>query len=538
MPGIFKVLPNLYFAPEVSNLLEDNESVDALSLGRMDGEALKYSVHHYAGAHGEAFGPFALDEIAFFCRQLKARLADRKGRDVRPLYLTTASGDSAAHTNANVMLGAYLVLCENWSVEAITNCLGVQEAARKFPCSWGKRNCHASTWVMTVKCCWEGLHMALRHGWVGFECLKDDTASKQYRDMLAIYDAAWIVPGEVLVTADPVTTALDPNPETFSHVWAATDEAPAPQALEPVEVAIVEDPFPENNSDAPNASPLSTIDDLLASRRMLTAVDAFLELGSPSSVRQRGGNPVKLTKVQGDLNDLREASNREKLKRLEGDISDVSGKDEETVSTECSECASNGSVETVCKEFTQSPTAGLQLKNSISFANFAQECGVTFVIRTNFSNEHGMPSPSYDEKKWIDLGIKHADLRYADKNGGLPDSAAVVGLMRADRSIKNQGPGAMLIHCKGGFGRSVVLACCLVIYRHDVPGSALLGWVRIARPGAVTNILQEKFLMSLRGRSDVISLAGKSGNRSELKEILKEAGYTRDQKGTAGCIVQ
>jgi hypothetical protein len=386
--------------------------------------------------------------------------------------LTTTPRDVAAHTNASVMLGAYLILCENWSVESIIDCLGIQEADRKFPCSWAKQDGHASTWIMTVKCCWEGLHTAWQHGWIDSQCLYDDTASKQYRNMLAIYDAAWIVPAAILVAADPVTTAEDPNPETFSEVWSL----PSPN----------ESPPPELAHDAPshlNVSP--------------------------------------------------------KTMRPKGDEAEVNDGENETESTECSECESVGSVETVCKDFTPAPSAlSLTLKNNIAFANFAQDCGVTCVIRTNFSNEPGMPRPSYNAKNWSQLGIRHENIRYVDKNGGLPDAASIASLLLADQRVRNENPGAMLIHCKGGFGRSVVLACCLAIYRHDVPGSALLGWTRIARPGAVTNAHQEKFLMSLQGRSDVTSLAAKSGNlSSELRQLLDGAAGAR-KKTPSCCTMQ
>jgi hypothetical protein len=406
---------------------------------------------------------------------LKSRLTVSNSGEVGPLYLTTAAGDAAAHTNASVMLGAYLVLCEEWSVEAIIDCLGIHEAARKFPCSWGKPDSKENTWIMTVKCCWEGLHMAWRHGWIDAQCLNDAAASRQYRDILAIYDAAWIVPSEILVTADPVTTAEDPNPETFSEVWSPS---PSPHESPPVP--------PELPHDHDNATSL---------------LKGF----------------IKTTRAKGDI----------------AEISD------ETESTDCSECASVGSVETVCKDFTPAPSAvSLFLKNTVAFANFAQDCGVTFVIRTNFSNEPGMPRPSYNAKNWSQLGIRHANIRYVDKNGGLPDAASIASLLLADQCMRNENPGAILIHCKGGFGRSVVLACCLAIYRHDVPGSALLGWARIARPGAVTNVHQEKFLMSLQGRSDVISLAAKSGNQSqELRQLLDGAAGAR-KKSPSCCTMQ
>ena len=64
------------------------------------------------------------------------------------------------------------------------------------------------------------------------------------------------------------------------------------------------------------------------------------------------------------------------------------------------------------------------------------------------------------------------------------------------------------MHGKGGFGQSVMLACGLAVERLGVPGRALLGWVRVARPGAVTTREQELFLVGLEGRKAMRRAAG------------------------------
>eukprot|EP00972_Heterocapsa_arctica_P115713 16449330-Heterocapsa_arctica.AAC.1 len=51
-----------------------------------------------------------------------------------------------------------------------------------------------------------------------------------------------------------------------------------------------------------------------------------------------------------------------------------------------------------------------------------------------------------------------------------------------DHGASDDARKAVLVHCKGGFGRSVVFACCLLIWEHDIPGRQLLGWVRVVRP--------------------------------------------------------
>jgi hypothetical protein len=315
--------------------------------------------------------------------------------------------------------------------------------------------------------------MAWQQGWVDPQFLCDDIVSSKYRNMIAIYDAAWIVPGKILVAADPVTTEADPNPETFSEIWHSSNELASPR------------PSPKLSHSSPRPS-------------------------LPCLVSGR-------------------------IKYSQGDLDEPKYEDQETASTNCSECGSLGSVETVCKDFATTQSTCLQLNKSVAFAEFAQECGVKLVIRTNYSNEPGMPQPSYDARKWSEFDIKHENIRYVDKHGGLPDAGSVASLLLADSCMNNESLGAVLVHCKGGFGRSVVLACCLAIYRYDVPGSVLLGWARIARPGAVTTVQQEQFLMSLRGRADVLSFAAKSGSQSE---IFQGQGYAPKTKCMAGCMVQ
>mmetsp|Transcript_68343 Transcript_68343/g.184632 ORF Transcript_68343/g.184632 Transcript_68343/m.184632 type:complete len:124 (-) Transcript_68343:196-567(-) len=87
--------------------------------------------------------------------------------------------------------------------------------------------------------------------------------------------------------------------------------------------------------------------------------------------------------------------------------------------------------------------------------------------------------------------------------GAVPPDVSVRGFISVARDMNTEEGSAILVHCKGGFGRSVFLACILVIYRYNVSGRGLLGWVRIARPGAITTPEQEAVLLSLSGRVDL-----------------------------------
>lgn len=55
----------------------------------------------------------------------------------------------------------------------------------------------------------------------------------------------------------------------------------------------------------------------------------------------------------------------------------------------------------------------------------------------------------------------------------------------------------LLVHCRGGLGRSGVVACRLLIEKGETPEAALRR-VRAARPGAVENARQEAYVLALR----------------------------------------
>jgi hypothetical protein len=459
-----EVLPSLLlWAPELPDVAIDSTTsyVDALELCNCDGQPKGYYVHHYAsvvGVCGQAFGPLALDQVYRFCRRLKKQLASHRCGG-GPLCLTTAE-DEEAHTNCSVLLGAYLILVEDWSSQRVADVLGSMESRRKFACSWAKPNIKESSWLMTVAFCWDGLEVAKEQGWIDTDGLNDDDLLDQfcagYRTMVATYDAAWIVPGKVLVSADPVTTLHDPNPETFVEIFASKDKTETDELL------------------ADDLSPVST-----ASTEH-ERVQFEIDLWSPTSHGQM----------------------------------------------------SQTSVITVNKDYVQNSlwmvVPSSATNKSSPYSTFLRDCGVSLVIRANFVDEPGMPRPSYDAAKWKEFDIDHENIQFEDKSGGLPTASSVASLLEADMS--NGDRGSVLIHCKGGFGRSIVLSCCLIIYNYNVPGSALLGWCRIARPGAITTRQQELFLLSMHGRADVLKFTGKLRN--------KDAAAIDGTRVSCGCAVQ
>jgi len=88
-------------------------------------------------------------------------------------------------------------------------------------------------------------------------------------------------------------------------------------------------------------------------------------------------------------------------------------------------------------------------------------------------------------------GIRTWQLPVVD--GGVPeDTDRVVQLVRGTVAVLGAGEN-VVVHCRGGLGRSgLFAACCLVALGH-APRAAI-GIVRAARPGAVENLVQERFI--------------------------------------------
>jgi hypothetical protein len=448
--------------------------VSALELcGELGG---KYQVFHYTKTClGRAFGPLGIHQTLAFCANLRKALAKAKAKGLG-CELRTMPGEEDAHTNTTVMIGAYLILGCGWSVHRVVEALGAAEAQRKFVCSWARADKPEGFRLMDVADCWEGLELARKHGWLSEDLITDDVKlsiwSSTYRRMLTSYDACWLVPGSLLVSADPTTTAFDPNPATFSAVFPdLADGHPCYNA---------------KSSKSGNAGGLDSVMDFLVPgvTPPKDRSQAMLVAGSTSKASSRTNTPPAVNSPARPYDD---------------DNDDVCSTD-----TVCKDYIhGGGTAGEAAVLFRGSVTGELQTTGKPeAFVSFLQDCKVSLVIRMNYANEPGMRK-EYDGPAMLAYGIQHADVSVDDHHGGLPERQSIeAAIETADDFMRKEGE-AVLLHCKGGFGRSVVMACCLLIHRLNVPGAALLGWVRLCRPGAVTTPKQEQFLRMMRGREDL-----------------------------------
>jgi len=421
----------------------------------------RYEVCHYArGSLGGCTGPPAIDQTLWFCHELHVRLQG-EGKPVFVEY------EPEQRKNVAVVVGAYLVLGRGWSAREVRGALP-EDAGLVLPCSWAHPEDLATSHGaprMTVQDCWEGVQMARDMGWLRSEMVEDGVvaslAASKFWKTSCEYDGAWLVPGAVFVMADPMTTIQDPNPATCAAFCRerGADRVPEADSLDKFRM------LSQDSSLSPQRSPSCPGEALVGE-----SADGLPEVCLSAAA------------VERDCHELEDG------------------------------LLSLASVHTVCKAYGSglARAKGCDLwPDARPYVDFLLEEGIRTVVRLNSPDEPGLAEigGSYDAGLLAEFGIGHADIPVSDSKdtgrGGVPPRGAIRRFLSLTRHVGLEDGAAMIVHCKGGFGRSVFLACLQVIYRYDVPGCGLLGWARMARPGAITTPEQEAVLRSLSGRGDL-----------------------------------
>mmetsp|Transcript_148581 Transcript_148581/g.413961 ORF Transcript_148581/g.413961 Transcript_148581/m.413961 type:complete len:404 (-) Transcript_148581:129-1340(-) len=111
------------------------------------------------------------------------------------------------------------------------------------------------------------------------------------------------------------------------------------------------------------------------------------------------------------------------------------------------------------------------------------DAGIRLVIRLN--------RKMYDKRRFIDHGIKHVDLYFAD---GTCPSRDIIGKFL---HIAENERGPLAIHCKAGLGRTGTLIGLYAMKHLRFPARAFIGWNRICRPGSILGP-QQQFLVDMQ----------------------------------------
>lgn len=450
----------------------------------------RYEVCHFQRRDlGAAMGPLAMDQTLWFAHELHLRLQDET-------TFVVVEYAREERRNAAALVGAYLVLALGWSAKDVCQAMS-DDSRMKFPCSWihpSELNTPQGAPRMYVKDCWEGVQMARELGWLQSSLVEDGVktslAATKFWKTSVEYDGAWLVPGRVLVMADPVTTIVDPDPSTCRS-WTSA---------ELLKKESVEDELWEPLTPRPGAPLMPGVPD------------------APLS-------PVPFLVPEGEE---KKQSSKEYLSSSQSTRVDSEGS--QGCDAACDADDDNDSVFTVCKDYTRStplPNHGSAelWPEPKPMAEFLNDEGVSAVVRANTSTEPGLVEigGSYDPEILAGHGIHHADFFISDTvrngNGAVPSNSVIRRFLQTAQEMRVEaGEGATCIHCKGGFGRSVMLAAILMVHEYDVPGRSVLGWVRIARPGAITTPQQEAFLCALRGRADLCRKCGLPCPREDISE--------------------
>lgn len=91
--------------------------------------------------------------------------------------------------------------------------------------------------------------------------------------------------------------------------------------------------------------------------------------------------------------------------------------------------------------------------------------------------------------RWLHLPIRDVDVPNKEFESAWPAASAEL------HAILDQG-GRVVVHCKGGLGRSGTIAARLLVERGMPPADAIVE-VRKARPGAIETREQSKYLLGL-----------------------------------------
>ena len=116
----------------------------------------------------------------------------------------------------------------------------------------------------------------------------------------------------------------------------------------------------------------------------------------------------------------------------------------------------------------------------------------------------------YDERKFIQAGIDHAELYFLD--GSTPPPQILARFLQLCESVD----GAVAVHCKAGLGRTGTCIGCYMMKHYRLTAAEAIGWMRICRPGSVIGP-QQQYLESMQ------SIMWREGEKFQAEQGLEQS---------------
>lgn len=151
-----------------------------------------------------------------------------------------------------------------------------------------------------------------------------------------------------------------------------------------------------------------------------------------------------------------------------------------------------------------------------AIAPILKRLGVKTVVRLN--------EPIYNEKHLHRHGIDHHDVYFDD--GSCPSLPQVAKFLRIAESAR----GAIAVHCKAGLGRTGTMIGLYLMKHFRFPAPALIGWMRLCRPGMVLGP-QQAYLCEMQDTMFADSPKSLPGHLVELESRMMLISRETRHKG-------
>eukprot|EP00930_Biecheleria_cincta_P082979 TRINITY_DN72618_c0_g1_i1.p1 TRINITY_DN72618_c0_g1~~TRINITY_DN72618_c0_g1_i1.p1 ORF type:complete len:380 (-),score=53.28 TRINITY_DN72618_c0_g1_i1:28-1167(-) len=190
-----------------------DQSADAVQMCLLNEPRVRngrYQVPHYVmEGYYHDDGPPGLDQILEACRLIEETLKTASTVTV----ICPEGAQFTSHRNFSALcVAAHSVIVGGKSADAAFEPWKTLGLGFMVHC-WASIKKPAPARSMSLLACLQSLALAMSRDW-----LNRDLDVAAYRNLVNQWDVTWVVPGQILLLADPMSTVLDPDPATPNHL--------------------------------------------------------------------------------------------------------------------------------------------------------------------------------------------------------------------------------------------------------------------------------------------------------------------------------